>query len=157
MNYREKYQQRLKSISTPSASVFINGLIAVAILFIIYQVWNKFFGKSESEQSASNMYKNSKEPNMSVATLTASQAESIANDIYGNINLLNFDWTELYTAFGKIQNPDDMRAVYKAFGVREFHTYPWIFTTEKWDLITACTNRMTSEAIAPIENKLSWI
>jgi hypothetical protein len=113
-----------------------------------------FFGKTQSEKDAQILFDAVKNPDVNKATLTAIKAHELASIIFNAFGFLNDDEDAIYRAFGLIQNADDMRLVYKSYGIK---TIGPLYNTKNLDLVQTLNEYLSSEELQPIENKLSWL
>lgn len=148
----------------PNGLKYILGILAI---FFGYKLAKKYllggtpffglFGASEGEKAANDLIKSVPSPNTSKLTLTDSQAYKIVNDLVTAMggNADGTDEDSIYTAFMQIVNQDDMRLVYKKFGVRMYGGWAW--GGEHLDLTGWLKNELSDDELLPIQLKLSWI
>lgn len=132
---------------------FLYLLLGIGIILIVYKVYDKFFGKSQEQKDAEAQLASVK-PNLQNATIDQGEAYKIASAIGNAVGTFNDDEDAIYTQFQYIKNQDDMKLVYKAFGIK---SYGGILFTQKGDLIQFLQFYLSSNELEPIETKLSWI
>lgn len=92
------------------------------------------------------------------ATLSNTSAQIIADSIYNALDRFNDDEEIIFANFDKIKNADDMKMVYKAFGVRSYLLGTGAnYLGTKMTLVEWLENDLSSSELAKIQNKLNWL
>ena len=135
----------------------------VGIAYILYQ---KFFKNPEQQQQANleDAVANVTPPVPTKMTFTMARALVLANILEGamrrsRILTADIDGTDeqaIFDVFNEIKTKDDMRAVYKQFGVRVY-THGFLTPVVKYDLINMLRKELSSNEFNKIANKLSWV
>jgi len=92
------------------------------------------------------------------ATISITTAQNIADTIYQALDRFNDDEDLIYSQFDLIKSPDDMKLVYKQFGLRQYLLGTGAnYLGQKMSLVEWLNNDLTTSELSKIQNKLSWI
>lgn len=92
------------------------------------------------------------------ATLSITQSKIIADSLYNALDRFNDDEELIFSNFAKIKNADDMRLVFKAFGLRSYLLGTGAnYLGTKMNLVEWLENDLSSSELQEIQSKLNWI
>ena len=139
----------------------ISTAILIMVLLFIGFFYKKIIALFSSPSDKINEQKLETIDNIIVgdsATLSTSQARIIADSLYNALDRFNDDEKLVYSNFAKIKNGDDMKMVFKAFGVRSYLLGTGAnYLGTKMTLVEWLENDLSSSELQKIQNKLSWL
>lgn len=144
-----------------AALAYLPGLF---MLFLAYKAFGKFsdlIGPSDSEDNSQGMVDSIK-VNTGKMSFTYAQAVILAGKLFQAMNphpsfSPSYDGTDeeaIAEVFSQIKTADDMRAVYKVFGVRDYKT---VFVTDMMELTGWLKAELSDSLFKTVNIKLSWI
>lgn len=91
-------------------------------------------------------------------SLTETQAQLIADNLWGAMKRLGTDENAIYEAFEKIQTPDDAILVSEKFGVRKYGQGGHVeFLGYDLNLKSWLAAELTTNDMKPIKDKYEWL
>jgi len=151
----KKYSNKINS----SGGLISAGLIFFVVFFAFF--YKKIIALFSSPSDKINEQKISTIDNIIVgdnATLSTTQAQIIADSLYNALDRFNDDEKLVYANFDKIKNADDMKMVYKAFGLRSYLLGTGAnYLGTKMTLVEWLENDLSSSELQKIQFKLNWI
>lgn len=123
------------------------------------------FGSDESTEVNQEYITKSMENDPAVKSQLTIGARTIADNIYNAINGFGIDEKALFAAFTSITGPNQMKAIYLAYGTRTCGIIPFynftgnLIATLKWRLLSYDYNKnLGTQAVQwSIRTKLNWI
>jgi len=151
------YQKITKIAQNKSLSI---GLLILISLFVL-----SFYKKIIALFTSPSEEKNNQQQQIiddvfigNGATISIATAQNIADTIYQALDRFNDDEDLIYSQFDLIKSPDDMKLVYKQFGLRQYLLGTGAnYLGQKMSLIEWLNNDLTPSELSKIQNKLSWI
>lgn len=149
----------VKDTLLPAAPFLLMGFVAFKLL-------NKFLGNPNAshDQNLENTVNSVPAPVVSKMTFTLARAKVLADQLehamrrstWLTADMDGTDEDAIYKVFAEIKNPEDMKAVYKAFAVRVY-THGYFSNVVKLDLIGMLQAELSDSEMAKIYNKLKWV
>jgi hypothetical protein len=147
-------------------------LILAVICYAAYRalngsgLFNQVFGETEEQkntQKTDDIIK-SIPVDISKATITNAQASIFAERLQKAMNPISgfsadydgSDETAIFSVFAQMNNKQDAKMIYKAFGLRAY-TSNWILDNDRIDLIAWLHKELSPSDIAKISTKLNWM
>ncbi len=150
------YRNRAKDIKFGSVLPYI---ILFGVVYFFKDIVNLMlnFGGSKQEFQDTTASTNNVSYNQSNLTLSDNQANIIISSLVQAMGYMldGTDEQTIYNQFSKIKTPDDMRFIFKKFGVRLYGS--GYFFNNKLNLIGWLNEEMSEGDLAPIQEKLNWI
>lgn len=139
--------------------------IGVAILFILglFKGVKGLLSSDKGKEEQLDHVNKTPAPNTGNMSFDLAHADSLADSLYRAFHQYGFlpldadgtDEAAIFAAFNQIKTRDDMRAVYKAYGVRVYEK--GVVTTNSYDLITTLKKELSSSDYAKIAYKINWL
>jgi len=151
------YQKISKAAKNKSLSIGLLILISLLILSFYKKIIALFTSPSEvknnqQQQIIDDLFIGNG------ATISITTAQNIADTIYQALDRFNDDEDLIYSQFDLIKTPDDMKLVYKQFGLRQYLLGTGAnYLGQKMSLVEWLNNDLTTSELSKIQNKLSWI
>jgi len=151
------YQKISKAAKNKSLSI---GLLILISLFVL-----SFYKKIIALFTSPSELKNNQQQQIiddifvgNNATISIATAQNIADTIYQALDRFNDDEHLIYSQFDLIKSPDDMKLVYKQFGLRQYLLGTGAnYLGQKMSLVEWLNNDLTTSELSKIQNKLLWI
>ena len=154
----KRIYKRLPKLDSSGGFISV-GLIFFVLFFVFF--YKKIIALFSSPSDKINEQKLETIDNIIVgdsATLSTSQARIIADSLYNALDRFNDDEKLVFSNFAKIKNGDDMKMVFKAFGVRSYLLGTGAnYLGTKMTLVEWLENDLSSSELQKIQNKLSWL
>lgn len=135
------------------------GLIFLVLIFVFF--YKKIIALFSSPSDKMNQDKENTIDKIIVgdsATLSITQSKIIADSLYNALDRFNDDEKLIFSNFAKIKNADDMRLVFKAFGLRSYLLGTGAnYLGTKMNLVEWLENDLSSSELQEIQSKLNWI
>jgi len=151
------YQKISKAAKNKSLSIGLLILISLLILSFYKKIIALFTSPSEvknnqQQQIIDDLFIGNG------ATISITTAQNIADTIYQALDRFNDDEDLIYSQFDLIKTPDDMKLVYKQFGLRQYLLGTGAnYLGQKMSLVEWLNNDLTTSELSKIQNKLLWI
>jgi len=151
---------RFNKVTFANQKAISNAILIMVVLFIGF-FYKKIIALFSSPSDKINEQKINTIDSIIVgdnATLSNTQAKIIADSLYNALDRFNDDEKLVYSNFSKIKNADDMRMVYKAFGLRSYLLGTGAnYLGTKMTLVEWLENDLSSSELQKIQFKLNWI
>jgi len=151
------YQKISKAAKNKSLSI---GLLILISLFV-FSFYKKIIALFTSPSEIKNNQQQQIIDDLFIgngATISITTAQNIADTIYQALDRFNDDEDLIYSQFDLIKSPDDMKLVYKQFGLRQYLLGTGAnYLGQKMSLVEWLNNDLTTSELSKIQNKLSWI
>lgn len=151
------YKKISKVVQNKSLSI---GLLILISLFVL-SFYKKIIALFNSPSEEKNNQQQKIIDDLLVgnnATISIVTAQNIADTIYQALDRFNDDEDLIYSQFDLIKNADDMKLVYKQFGLRQYLLGTGAnYLGQKMSLVEWLNNDLTTSELSKIQNKLSWI
>jgi len=151
---------RFNKVTFANQKAISNAILIMVVLFIGF-FYKKIIALFSSPSDKINEQKINTIDSIIVgdnATLSNTQAKIIADSLYNALDRFNDDEKLVYSNFSKIKNADDMRMVYKAFGLRSYLLGTGAnYLGTKMTLVEWLENDLSSSELQKIQSKLNWL